>query len=418
MHRSLRTWLEKSIPQPLRRDPDTLRRARLLVYTATTGSLWGPFFAPLYFWLFDAPQAATALLIAAAAISLVPLVLRATAHLRLAVYLLASVLFAIVLVVTLARGGYPVSGLMWSMAIPLLVQTLLGSRDALVWCGLVCTKYVGLAILYKRGALPFLMDADSALLLDTLGLLGFTILLMSIIWIYERERRRTLMEKDEAVRVKAEFLSRISHEIRTPLNGVLGVSRLVLETPLDPQQLDYLRTIRRSSKIVLELIEQLLDFTQTDPSTTPPPPDLDTRPPNPAVLASGPLSLLTTESSAHILVVEDNAVNRLVTEQTLIRLGYKVDLAINGLQALATLEQGTFDLVLMDCGMPVMDGYEATLQIRQNPSWESLPIVAMTAHAQPSDREKCLEVGMNDYLPKPVSAEVLAATLERWLEGR
>lgn len=411
----LKSWLEGSIPQALRGDPDTLRRARLLIYIAAIGSFWGPFFAPFYLWGFGAPRAAFGLLVAGAAIVSVPLVLRATANLRFAVYLLSCVLFSIVLVVTLARGGYPVSGLMWSMAIPLLVQTLLGMRDAIVWCVLIAIKYLALAVLVQRGALPFLMEEDAALLLDTFGLLGFTTLLMSIIWIYERERRRTLAEKDDAMRVKAEFLARISHEIRTPLNGVLGVSRLALETSLDTQQHDYLRTIRRSAQVVLQLVEQLLDFTAEGSTSRLAASALDPRPPNLAALASGPLALLATSRNARILVAEDNAVNRLITEQTLLKLGYEVGLAVDGLQALSALEQSSYDLILMDCGMPGMDGYETTRCIRRNPVWENLPIIAMTAHAQPSDREKCLGVGMDDYLPKPVPAEVLAETLERWL---
>ncbi len=122
---------------------------------------------------------------------------------------------------------------------------------------------------------------------------------------------------------------------------------------------------------------------------------------------------------ARLLLVEDNRTNQEVALGVLQQLGYgAVDVAGDGRQALEMLERTEYDLVLMDCQMPEMDGYEATRRIRQRSAQvrhHRLPIVAMTAHALAGDRDQCLEAGMDDYLAKPVDPKVLAGVLEKWL---
>jgi signal transduction histidine kinase len=119
---------------------------------------------------------------------------------------------------------------------------------------------------------------------------------------------------------------------------------------------------------------------------------------------------------ARVLVVEDNTVNRLVVQAMLERLGMSVTLAHDGLQAVATVEVHEVDLVLMDCQMPVMDGYEATRRIRASGHPRArVPIVALTANALAEDRRRCFAAGMNDYLPKPVTGNALAEVLRRHL---
>ncbi|NNG00683.1 MAG: response regulator [Desulfobacteraceae bacterium] len=119
-----------------------------------------------------------------------------------------------------------------------------------------------------------------------------------------------------------------------------------------------------------------------------------------------------------ILLVEDNIVNQKVAESFVNKFGYNTDIANNGREALKALAEHTYNLVLMDCQMPEMDGYDATGEIR-NPTSNVLnhnvPVIAMTAHAMKGDREKCMKAGMDDYLTKPVDPKALSDMLKKWL---
>jgi two-component system sensor histidine kinase/response regulator len=111
-------------------------------------------------------------------------------------------------------------------------------------------------------------------------------------------------------------------------------------------------------------------------------------------------------------------VNQKVALRMLDRLGYRADAVADGREAIRALTSLPYDLVLMDCQMPEMDGYEATQTIRDLSSPvrdHAIPVVAMTAHAMDGDREKCLDSGMNDYVAKPVTPQQLADAIERWI---
>lgn len=126
-----------------------------------------------------------------------------------------------------------------------------------------------------------------------------------------------------------------------------------------------------------------------------------------------------TKYRARILVAEDNPTNQTVALRLLDKLGYRADVVASGEEAVAALQQIPYDLVLMDCQMPEMDGFEATRRIRSGEARSidpAVPIVAMTAHAMKGDREACLQAGMNDYIAKPVHHADLFETLERWLK--
>ncbi len=122
--------------------------------------------------------------------------------------------------------------------------------------------------------------------------------------------------------------------------------------------------------------------------------------------------------SARVLLVEDNPVNQMVAQAMLGQLRHEVEVARNGQEALDALGRSKYDVILMDCQMPVMDGFEATRAIRAlDGDVNRIPIVAMTANAMKEDRQRCLDAGMNDYLAKPVSVRDLASVIGRALEG-
>lgn len=119
--------------------------------------------------------------------------------------------------------------------------------------------------------------------------------------------------------------------------------------------------------------------------------------------------------NTRVLLVEDNPVNQKVEVLQLERLGYQAEVVSSGVEALQVLKEKTYDLILMDCQMPGMDGYQTTQEIRKNEGLSRrTPIIAITAHAMQGDQEKCLRAGMDDYISKPIKMEILSAILSKW----
>lgn len=127
-----------------------------------------------------------------------------------------------------------------------------------------------------------------------------------------------------------------------------------------------------------------------------------------ATAADGPL---------RILMAEDNVINQKVGKLILQRAGFNIDLVADGNEALSAHRANPYDLILMDCQMPVMDGFEACRQIRQL-SHPQPVIIAVTANALVGERERCLKAGMDDYLSKPFQAEQLVAVVRKWIAQR
>ena len=144
--------------------------------------------------------------------------------------------------------------------------------------------------------------------------------------------------------------------------------------------------------------------------------DLDTGPEDTLRVpdATGTGDLLIREG-ARVLVAEDNPTSRMVTEALLKKLSCEVDVAVDGREALHKAKAHDYDIVFMDCYMPLMDGFQATQRIRRSPDTENVPVVALTASVTEEDRLRCLEAGMNDMVGKPVRISMLAKALERWV---
>ncbi|HWE50149.1 MAG TPA: PAS domain S-box protein [Bryobacteraceae bacterium] len=140
----------------------------------------------------------------------------------------------------------------------------------------------------------------------------------------------------------------------------------------------------------------------------------DPAPSDPAALESGASAPPLPAGDLRILVAEDNATNRLVVLSQLKRLRYEATAVPDGAQAVEAVQAGDYDMVLMDCEMPVMDGYEATRRIRASGPHAGVPIIALTASAMQGDRGRCLREGMSDYLSKPVDLGLLTEVIKKW----
>jgi len=137
----------------------------------------------------------------------------------------------------------------------------------------------------------------------------------------------------------------------------------------------------------------------------------------PAPIAPAVAAPESAKLAGHVLVVDDNPVNAIVARAMLDRMGLQVDVADDGVQALALMGERRYDLVLMDCQLPLMDGFEATRRWRGGETSDRLPIVALTANAVLGDRERCLQAGMDDYLAKPFQMGELQQVVERHLKA-
>jgi two-component system sensor histidine kinase/response regulator len=137
---------------------------------------------------------------------------------------------------------------------------------------------------------------------------------------------------------------------------------------------------------------------------------------SPGTGPNAPVVATAAGAGRRVLIVEDNEVNQRVAAALVERLGYVANVVGDGVAALEALDRHPYDAVLMDCQMPRMDGYEATIEIRRREGDHHTPIIAMTASAMASERDRCLAVGMDDHLPKPIRRDALEAVLGRWVE--
>jgi PAS domain S-box-containing protein len=196
-----------------------------------------------------------------------------------------------------------------------------------------------------------------------------------------------------------------------------GFSGFVMQPVQDSELLQCLISLQGEAKLAeanslvtpATTVEVKKPITQVQPSA----PSSPVNPPHPTLLAA------PNTAPLKILIAEDNNTNRKVTVHQLRLLGYEADAVVNGQEALAKLAETKYDLILMDCQMPVLDGYQATEEIRRREGGDrDTVVIALTANAMKGDREKCLAAGMDDYLTKPVKIPDLKAILDYWSDRR
>ena len=211
--------------------------------------------------------------------------------------------------------------------------------------------------------------------------------------------------KAPALEDPIELLRRLSHDLRTPMTNVLGSTELLLESELDTAQRLAAENVHRSGRELLDVVDRLLAAHQIKKSAPPSSGEFKAAPRVSALL-----------SGRRVLLAEDNAFNQALIEHVLEPMGCQVDKAGSGTEAVKAFKPGRYDLVLMDCQMPEMDGLTATRQIRRIEAGKSrVPVVAVTAGTVSGARRACLDAGMDDFLAKPFSLGRLRKKVLEWL---
>lgn len=206
------------------------------------------------------------------------------------------------------------------------------------------------------------------------------------------------------------------HALRTPLNQIIGYCDLLIDEATERglyDQIVDLRKIQKAGKDLLALLEESFqESAEAAPRAEPKPPPAPDEP----IIADEPEP--TEERQASILVVDDNETNRDLLSRRVGRQGYYTEVAENGRVALAKLSERQFDLVLLDILMPEMDGYQALAQMKSDPKLRHIPVVMISAVDQIESVVRCIELGAEDYLPKPFNPVLLKARISSSIEKK
>ncbi len=222
---------------------------------------------------------------------------------------------------------------------------------------------------------------------------------------------------------KSEFITNISHDLRTPLNTIMILAEQLEDNPdgtMSDQQVEYATVIRSSGSDLLGIINSTSDAAK-GPGAIAPESDVPAATDEPEA-SRLPARRLTspvtgdTFKGVRVFLVDDEFRNIFAMKALLERGGAAVTFAEDGEDAIRQLKAGhEVDVILMDIMMPGLDGYETTRAIRKLDSCKDVPIIAVTARVMTGERERCIEAGANDYVPKPVDTSELVATISPWL---
>jgi CheY-like chemotaxis protein len=202
-----------------------------------------------------------------------------------------------------------------------------------------------------------------------------------------------------------EVLRKLSHDLRDPMTNVLGSTELLLESELNKSQRMAAENVHRSGRELLGVVDRLLATYQIGRSAPPSSGEFKAAPRVSALL-----------SGRRVLLAEDNAFNSALISHVLEPMGCEIDKAASGAEAVRAFVPGRYDLILMDCQMPELDGLAATRQIRRLEAGQPrVPVIAVTASTVSGSRRACLEAGMDDFLAKPFSLSRLRKKVLEWL---
>ena len=207
-------------------------------------------------------------------------------------------------------------------------------------------------------------------------------------------------------------LATINHDIRTHMNGVIGMIELLQQTGLSPQQYGFAESAKNSGLELMCLLSETLDLARSETDWVRVERSVSEQQPGvPAARISPPRNI-------RILLIEDDHKTRKIVPRLLKGHGYRVDVARDGAEALLALEKNDYALVLMDCMMPEMDGYEITTVIRDPASSvrrHDIPVIALSGNVMKRDLDRCIAAGMDDHLAKPLVLDDLLAKLDIWI---
>jgi len=225
-----------------------------------------------------------------------------------------------------------------------------------------------------------------------------------------KEIRETQIKKDtkyseltDSLANKGKLIIKISHQMRTSLSGLLGFEKFLLETTLTKKQSEYIMLMSESSKELLSLVDNILETA----------PRLNM---NDGKLFLDQIEPVLEQKKPKVLIVDDNEINKKLLLKVLERFDILVTHASNGKEAVILRETGHFDMIFMDIEMPIMNGVDASIEIRKFEKEKNkveIPIVALTANTGRTHREKYLNAGMNDYMIKPIQIDEVKKRIEK-----
>ncbi|MGB7910746.1 MAG: adenylate/guanylate cyclase domain-containing protein [Desulfobaccales bacterium] len=223
------------------------------------------------------------------------------------------------------------------------------------------------------------------------------------------------------------LVANLHYRVRIPLNSVIGLSEILLENATDQKLVDLvadLKKIHSAAELFLSRVNEIVDFAKIDAGLKASGPEVSDRS---SLIYSALTSLrelaqdsaaVTGGESGSILVVDDNEINRDLLSRYLERQGHTVQVADNGRQALEMIATGGFDLVLLDILMPELNGYQVLQHLKQSETWRDLPVIMISALDEMDSAVRCIELGAEDYLPKPFNPVLLRARVQACLEKK